>query len=245
MKTKDTARGWARTRPLLWALAVCLPLGTLGQTNYTPYTFTSLAGSVGNAGAGNGIGSAAQFNSPHGVAADRQGNVYVADMDNHTIRKITPGDSGGTVSTLAGLAGSPGNANGTGTVARFRYPSGIAVNSAGDIFVSDECNHAIRKVTTNGVVTTFAGLAGSGNHGFADATGTTARFYNPHGCAVDGADNLCVSEMNNCTVRKITPGGVVTTLAGWPLSVGSANGTGSAVRFSAPRGGQPRKFLSC
>ena len=347
MEAEDTVRVWMRTRPPLWALAVCLPLSALGQTNYTPYTFTTLAGSVGNAGATNATGSAARFNSPHGVAVDRQGNVYVADMRNHvirkiapngavgtlagmagvsgtndgvgsaarfqtpwslavdsagtlfvadtsnhtvrvispsgtvntlagmpgvpgssdgtgqdarfnhphgvaidsmgnlyvtdhwnhTIRKIAPGDSGGTVSTLAGLAGNPGSANGTGTVARFRYPSGIAVSSVGDIFVSDEYNHAIREVTTNGVVTTFAGLAGSGNYGFADATGTAARFYNPHGCAVDGADNFYVSEMNNCTVRKITPGGVVTTLAGCPLSAGSANGTGSAARFSAPRGG--------
>ena len=89
---------------------------------------------------------------------DSAGNVYVADTFNHTIRKITPA---GVVSTLAGLAGSIGTANGTGSAARFNYPEGVAVDSAGNLYVADTDNHTIRKITPAGVVSTLAGLAGT------------------------------------------------------------------------------------
>ena len=165
------------------------------------------------------------------MAVDSAGNVYVADSSNYTIRKVTPG---GVVTTLAGLARSSGSADGTGSAARFNYPYGVAVDSAGNVYVADTLNHTIRKVTPGGVVTTLAGLARSS--GSADGTGSAARFYFPSSVAVDSAGNVYVADMANNTIRKVTPAGVVTTLAGWAGSGGSADGTGSAARFYNPYG---------
>src|SRR5438034_295682 len=107
--------------------------GSLGaQSVYTPYTFTTLAGLAGSFGSADGTGSAARFYLPTGVATDSSGNVYVADSDNSTIRKITPA---GVVTTLAGLAGSPGSADGTGSDARFYFPTGVATDSSGNVYV--------------------------------------------------------------------------------------------------------------
>src|SRR5947199_192344 len=100
----------------------------LAQSNYEPYTFATLAGNPGW-GSGDGTGSVARFAEPESVAVDGAGNIYVADINNQTIRKIT---SAGVVSTLAGLAGSSGSADGTGSAARFAYPYGVAVDSAGN-----------------------------------------------------------------------------------------------------------------
>ena len=155
----------------------------------------------------------------------------MADRFNSTVRKISPS---GVVSALAGLAGTIGSADGTGSDARFRYPTEVAVDSAGNIYVADTANHTIRKVTPSGVVSTLAGLAGS--IGSADGTGSAARFNSPNGIAVDGADNVYVADTNNFTIRKITPSAVVSTLAGLAGSFGSADGTGSAARFSNSRG---------
>src|SRR5215472_14971755 len=152
--------------------------------NYEPYTFTHFAGSFGGLGYSDGIGSAARFNFPSAVAVDSSNNLYVADGDNNTIRKITPG---GVVSTLAGLAGYAGSADGTGSAARFNFPSGVAVDSSGNVYVVDQSNHTIRKVTPGGVVTTLAGLAGI--YGTTDGTGSDARFYYPSGVAVDSSGN--------------------------------------------------------
>jgi formylglycine-generating enzyme required for sulfatase activity len=200
---------------------------------YVPagYTFTTLAGLAGSPGSADGTGSAARFDGPAGVAVDSVGNVYVADYDNATIRKVTPG---GVVTTLAGLAGSYGSADGTGSAARFDGPAGVAVDRAGNVYVADYDNATIRKVTPGGMVTTLAGLAGS--YGSADGTGSAAQFGNPMGAAVDSADNVYVADMSNDTVRKVTPGGVVTTLAGLAGSWGSADGTGSAAQFKGPYG---------
>jgi uncharacterized delta-60 repeat protein len=190
---------------------------------------TTLAGLAGSSGSADGTGSAARFNYPYGVAADSAGNVYVADSDNHTIRKVTPG---GVVTTLAGLAGSSGSADGTASAARFYEPCGVAADSAGNVYVADWSNHTIRKVTPGGVVTTLAGLAGG--QGSADGTASAAQFYYPSGLALDSAGNLYVADYGNSTIRKVTPGGVVTTLAGLAGSQGSADGTGSAARFNYP-----------
>jgi sugar lactone lactonase YvrE len=203
---------------------------------------TTLAGLAGSWGSADGTGSAARFggaaySGPFGVAVDSAGNVYVADHDNQTIRKVT---AGGVVTTLAGLAGSDGSADGTGSAARFCYPTGVAVDSAGNVYVEDYGNCTIRKVTAGGVVTTLAGQAG--NYGSADGTGSAARFggvWNggPAGAAVDSAGNVYVADTYNYTIRKVTPGGVVTTLAGLAGSSGSADGTGSAARFGAAYAG--------
>src|SRR6266487_3128445 len=131
--------------------------GSLGaQSVYTPYTFTTLAGQA-SIGSADGTGSAARFYFPQGVATDTSGNVYVADTFNYTIRKITPA---GVVTTLAGLAGFPGSADGTGSAARFSSPIGVATDSSGNVYVADSGNNTIRQITPAGVVTTLAGLAG-------------------------------------------------------------------------------------
>ncbi len=205
--------------------------GSLGaQSVYTPYTFTTLAGQA-SIGSADGTGSAARFYYPAGVATDSSGNVYVADRSNSTIRKITPA---GVVTTLAGLAGYQGSADGTGSAARFYYPFGVATDSSGNVYVADGGNDTIRKITPAGVVTTLAGLAGI--TGSADGTGSAARFYNPAAVATDSSGNVYVADTVNYTIRKITPAGVVTTLAGLAGSYGSADGTGSAARFYYPFG---------
>ena len=190
---------------------------------------TTMAGS--SLGSADGMGTAAQFDNPYGVSADTAGNVFVADAGNHTIRKMTPA---GVVTTLAGLAGSSGTSDGTGNTARFNGPFGVAVDSAGNVFVADANNRTIRKVTSAGVVTTLAGLAGT--VGSTDGTGTAARFYNPSGIALDSAGNLFVSDSYNHTIRKVTPAGAVTTLAGLAGNIGSLDGVGSGARFNYPRG---------
>jgi Dockerin type I domain/NHL repeat len=192
---------------------------------------TTMSGSAGFSGSADGTGSAARFFNPFGVATDSSGNVYVADRDNHTIRKITPA---GAVTTLTGLAGSSGSADGTGSAARFNFPQGVATDSSGNVYVADEFNHTIRKITPAAAVTTLAGLAGS--TGSADGTGSAARFSFPRGVASDSSGNVYVADTDNSTIRKITPAGGVTTLASLAGSSGSADGTGSAARFRFPQG---------
>ncbi|MGD1030700.1 MAG: immunoglobulin domain-containing protein [Opitutaceae bacterium] len=195
------------------------------------YEFTTLAGTAPLPGSADGTGSAARFNLSSATATDGAGNIYVADSQNQTIRKITPG---GVVTTLAGMPGVYGSADGTGSAARFYAPSGVAVDGAGNVYVADWGYSTIRKITPGGVVTTFAGTAGA--QGSADGTGSAARFIAPFGIAIDGAGNLYVSDMLAETIRKITPGGVVTTLAGAAGVQGAEDGTGSGARFYWPGG---------
>src|SRR6267154_2004509 len=190
---------------------------------------TTLAGRAGFSGGDDGIGAAARFDFPRGVATDNAGNVYVADMFNNTIRKVTPA---GVVSTLAGTAGVFGSADGTGAAASFFFPRGVATDSAGNVYVADTSNNTIRKITPAGAVTTLAGTAGFS--GSSDGTGLAARFNLPRGIAADGAGNLYVAELVNNTIRKITPAGVVTTLAGTAGGVGGADGAGAAASFNFP-----------
>jgi hypothetical protein len=192
---------------------------------------STLAGLDGVSGSTNGTGGAARFNQPQGVAVDSGGIVYVADTGNHTIRKIAPG---GLVSTLAGLAGVSGSTDATGSDARFYEPEGVAVDSVGNVDVADTWNHAIRMVTPGGAVSTLAGSAG--NYGSANGTKRGAQFYQPQGVAVDSAGTVYVADMGNQTIRKITAGGVVSTLAGLAGSYGSRDATGTNALFYGPAG---------
>jgi sugar lactone lactonase YvrE len=194
------------------------------------YTFVTIAGSPANAGHVDATGSAAKFDGPDGIVADASGNIYVSDYSNHLIRKVTPA---GVVTTFAG-SGTPGSANGTGTAASFNFPGGLAIDASGNLYLADSANHTIRKITPGAVVTTLAGSAGQS--GATNNTGSLARFNNPLGVAVDGSGNIVVADTANQTIRRITPGGVVTTIAGLAGSAGSANGTGTAARFTHPFG---------
>lgn len=188
-----------------------------------------LAGSAGVAGSTDGAGTAARFNTPNYLTQARDGRIAIGDFSNSTIRLVA---TNGDVSTLAGSPGGFGFADGTGSAARFNGNGGVAFDSAGNLFVSDWDNHVIRRITPAGVVSTFAGTAGAA--GSTDGTGAAARFSNPNGLAIDAADNVYVVDWGNHTLRKITPAGVVSTLAGSPGVPGSADGTGAAARFSTP-----------
>lgn len=192
---------------------------------------TTFAGTAGVTGSADGTGAAAQFNSPWRIAIDADDNLYVTEYDNHTIRKITPA---GVVTTVAGSPGVAGSTDGTGSAALFSNPSGIAITSDGNIYIADETNNRIRKMTPAAVVTTFAG----NNIGFQDGTGIAAKFNFPTAIAADAGDNLYVADYLNHSIRKITPAAVVTTLAG-DGTEGSADGVGAAAQFAFPSGIAP------
>lgn len=173
-----------------------------------------------------GTGSAARFYKPVSICKDVSGNLYVSDRGNNMVRKITPS---GAVTTLAGST-TAGYTDATGSSARFSEPWGITVDGAGNIYVTDENNLRVRKITPSGVVTT---LAGSGSASSVNGTGTAASFYGMKGIAADASGNLYVSEYNGCKIRKITPAGVVTTFAG-SGSAGNVNGTGTGASFYFP-----------
>jgi sugar lactone lactonase YvrE len=218
---------------------------------------STLAGAAGQRGATDGVGAAARFNHPGGLAVDAAGNVYLADRTRsypggwlyletvaNTIRKITPA---GVVTTLAGTAGTQGAVDGVGAVTSFNFKgmTGVAVDTAGNVYVVDSGNHTIRKITPTGLVTTLAGRAGT--VGSVDGVGAGASFDHPRCLTVDAAGNVYVTSGNvffgygnvdwyayltsgtthvetGSTIRKITPAGVVSTVAGQATSEGIALG---------------------
>lgn len=151
--------------------------------------------------------SGAVFNNPTGVAVDATQNIFVANFLDNTIYKISPLDS---VALYAG-SGFPGADNGPAATSSFYYPTGVAVDTAHNVYVADGVNNLIRKITPDGMVST---LAGSGQSGAIDSTGVNASFNGPSGLAVDLAGNVYVADTNNNLIRKITPDGMVTTIAG-------------------------------
>ncbi|GAL84278.1 endoglucanase-like protein [Sporocytophaga myxococcoides] len=194
-------------------------------------TVRTFAGS-GVDGTADGVSIAASFgNYISGLAKDAAGNIYVVDYYNHKIRKITPA---GIVTTLAG-SGSLGSADGMGIAASFNFPTGIVLDAAGNIYITDSGNHKIRKITPGGVVSTFAG-SGDWRPLGDDGLGTSASFDNPKGITIDASGNLYVADMMNRKIRKITPAGMVTTLAGNTKLMGSTDGQGATVSFSEPQG---------
>jgi len=191
---------------------------------------STLAGN-GNQGFVNGPGVIAEFSSPNGIAVDAQGNVYVSEgMDDNynRIREISPS---GVVSTFAGR-GIFGFKNGTGTASAFFTPAGMAFDAQGNLYVADQYNNCIRKITPAGVVSTFAG---NGKQGALDGPADSAEFSVPTDVTVDLLDNVYVADNYNSEIRKITPSGVVSTLAGSVNNTGTANGTGAAAEFVSPQ----------
>ncbi|HZZ18269.1 MAG TPA: immunoglobulin domain-containing protein, partial [Opitutaceae bacterium] len=271
-------------RALALFAAALIGNGLRAQSNYaTPYTFTTLAGSPGNAGYVDGTGLSARLGLPKGVAVDSAGDLYIIDAGSETIRKITPA---GVVTHFAGLPANlqptPVNpeiapVGGDANTALFRLLQGIAIDSSGTLYVTG--NGFIRMITPAGNVTTVAGGANSllvsptgiaadnqGNlivtdsstdvilrvdiatgvvsnyagfatqFGSADGTGSAARFSAPQAVAVDASGNAYIADSGGTKVRKIAPGGIVTTLAGSSSSTGSADGTGAAAQFVAENG---------
>ncbi len=184
-------------------------------------TVSTIAG--GGLGSVDGASATAQFRSPFGITIDASGDIIVADNNNHRIRRITPGDM---VSTIAG--GSGGFINGASATAQFNFPTGVAVDTLGNIIVADSSNNNIRSISTGGIVSTFAGVG----EGFVDGASATAKFSSPAGIAVDALGNIIVADDGNHSIRSISTGGVVTTIAG---SIrGFTNGIGSNAQFSNP-----------
>lgn len=217
-------------RSCVFAFALFLTACGNDRTPPTP-SLSLFAGNMASNGSADGVGAAARFDGPQSVATDGAGNVYVADTNNNTIRKIT---LAGEVTTFAGTAGLSGSTDATGAAARFNSPRAVATDSAGNVYVADTLSYTIRKITPGGEVTTLAGTAGA--FGGTDATGAAARFNFPSGIATDSAGNVYVGDTNNRTVRKITPAGEVSTLAGTALADGSTDATGAAARFNTPMG---------
>lgn len=185
--------------------------------------------------AGNGVQGFAngnllvsKFSQPTDLVFSNDGSSFVLDNGNHQVRKIS---ISGSVSTFVGST-EFGNEDGVGVIARFRQPYSAVFDKHGSLFVTDEFNHQIRKISPQGQVTVFAG---NGEAGFADGIGSEARFAMPMGIDIDGQDNLYVADYKNNCIRKVTPQGVVTTIAGTGES-GFADGILATAKFNGPRG---------
>jgi sugar lactone lactonase YvrE len=193
-------------------------------------TTTTFAGALKQWGRDDGVGGGARFWSPTGLALGAEGTLYVSDIYTRSVRKVTPG---GEVSTLAG-GGAGLETDGQGTSATFALPYGIAVDVTGTLYVADTWAHTIRKITPDGTVSTFAGLRNTA--GAKDGTGAEARFNNPMDVAVDASGNVFVADEFNHAIRKITPSGVVTTVAGTLGTAGWKDGVGAEAGLYRPIG---------
>jgi serine/threonine-protein kinase len=186
------------------------------------------AGTAGSPGYFNSTLASAEFRFPNGIAEDANGVLYVTDQGNSVIRSI----SGGTVSLFTGNPTSPGFANGTGGAAQFNHPAGIAIDNQGNLYVADSYNNRIRKITPQGVVSTYAG---TGAPGFADGDPGSATFNGPNGIAVDNSGNVYVADYNNNAIRLITINGSVITLTGTGTP-GFNDGLPDVAQFNGPTG---------
>ncbi len=170
--------------------------------------------------------TSAALNGPVGVAVDSSGNLYIADMNNHRVRKVTM--STGIITTIAGTGTGTYNYvnNGDATSASLYYPNGVALDSSGNVYIADTSNQRIRKVTVStGIITN---VAGNNNNGWFSGDGgsaTSARFFNPRAVALDASDNFYVADDINCRIRKVTAStGIITTIAGTGVSTYSGDG---------------------
>jgi sugar lactone lactonase YvrE len=189
---------------------------------------STFAGQTGTAGSSDGTG-AARFDTPSGIALAPNGDLYVSDTGNHTIRRITPA---GAVTTFAGVAGQSGFTDGAGTSARFNFPLSLAVASDRTIFVADSGNHLVRAIVPDRTVRTLAGRAET--WGTEDGAGNNARFNGPVGVAINSDGNIFVSDSNNHVIRRVTRAGIVSTWAGAAGADGSTDGERLAATFSKP-----------
>jgi hypothetical protein len=191
--------------------------------------YTLHAGTPGHYGSSDGAPNVARFQGLGGLVFDAAGNLLVADVGNNAIRRASPS---GLVSPVAGLLGPPGFADGPAATARFAGPQGLAVDTAGNIYVADSDNHVIRKISPAGIVSTFAGAAGQ--PGAVDGPPAQARFRAPQGIALDAGGNLFVADLGNSAVRRVTPAGMVSTFVGALGVPGFLDGAGAAARLSYP-----------
>ncbi|MDQ9170352.1 NHL repeat-containing protein [Oxalobacteraceae bacterium R-40] len=188
-----------------------------------------IAGNIGGPGSIDGLRDAARFNQPTGLAYGSNGNIIVADSQNHVLRKI---DRTGATTTLAGKTAQSGDADGNAMEARFSGLFAVASDHAGNFYATDR--HAIRKISSNGYVSTLAGAQGSS--GSNDGLAANARFNQPLGVAADSVGNIYVADTGNHVIRKITPEGQVLTLAGSPGNAGMSDGIATQARFNHPAG---------
>ena len=224
---------------LILGISLLFPTALRSQPQI--YQWFTIAGKALTTGSADGTNSVARFYWPQGVAVDSAGNLFVADTDNATIRKLTRQGTNWVTTTIAGKALAYGSADGTNSNARFGGSSSggmgpLAADGGGNVYVPDCFNNTIRKIAlvgTNWVTTTIAGKAGT--TGSADGTNSAARFNSPSGITVDAGGNLFVSDAYNQTIRKLTPVGTdwaTTTIAGSAGQAGSADGTNSQARFN-------------
>lgn len=230
--------------PILLRSAACVLLGLLlgrAHVQAETFTFTTLAG--GTAGTNDGVNGGAQFDFPGGIAMDNQGNLYVADTSNNTIRKVTPVGDDWAVTTIAGVPGFGaigGTNDGPMPKGQFYRPDGVLAAPNGNLFVADHDNNTIRQLTfdgTNWTVTTIAGVPGI--RGSVDGTNSDALFWGPRGIVMDGAGNIYVADSSTFVIRKIAHSGtnwVVTTIAGLAFDFDFIDGTNSNARFNFPFG---------
>jgi len=193
---------------------------------------STIAGTAGVTGTDDGTGPSAEFNAPAGIAATKDGTLYIADTGNNTIRRISPA---GVVTTLAGQPRVSGTSNGFGSLAQFNAPSALALDGSGAIYVADTTNDTIRKVTFLGNVTTVAGqpLTTGTNNG----AGSAALFHHPRGIALDNAHaRFLIADTGNDTIRALAADGEVTTFSGAPKVSGTSGGSATNARFNKPVG---------
>jgi sugar lactone lactonase YvrE len=219
--------------------------GWVGQSDYaTPYTFITIAGTWGIVGSADGTNGAALFNWPQGVVVTTNDTLYVVDWSNNNIREMRKLGTNWVVTTIAGLPGAQsGFADGTNDSIAFNEPTSIAIDGAGNLYVTDADNNTIRKLTQvgpNWVSSTIAGTASYSLGGFSDGTNGVAQFNYPSGIAVDASNNVYVSDTDNSVIRQLTPVGtnwVVTTIAGITnAGLPFRDGTNQNALFDQPAG---------
>lgn len=203
---------------------------TIRQISSSRFVKT-LSGAPGVKGSTDGTVTNARFNRPAGIDVDACGNICIADTANHTLRRIS---HEGLVTTLAGVAGCPGWKDGERSEARFAYPTSVAFDSEGNVYVADQKNSTVRRVTAAGVVSTLAGAMGQPD--CIDGVGSAARFSYPAGIAVDGRGIIYVADRNNSVIREVTREGLVRTLAGAPGNTGQTDGAERGACFTFPSG---------